>query len=220
MISPKNITAVAPRPIPLTKRAFDVATSAMGIICFAPVMAIVAGALAVRMGRPVLFTQERVGLDERTFTLYKFRTMTDARDRSGRLLSDSERLTPLGRLLRKTSLDELPQLWNVLKGDMSLVGPRPLLVRYLPYYSERERLRHTVRPGITGLAQISGRNRLGWDQRLELDVVYVESWTFWRDIQLLLKTLEQVVRRDGVIDAPGTALGTLVAERQSKGVSR
>lgn len=205
---------LSPRPTPLSKRAFDLVAAAALALAAAPLMAAVALAIAARMGRPVLFTQDRIGLGDRTFRLYKFRTMSSARDKSGQLLSDSERLTALGRLLRKTSLDELPQLWNVLKGDMSLVGPRPLFVHYLPYYTERERLRHTVRPGITGLAQVCGRNNIGWDERLELDVRYVEQWNLALDTALLIRTVVKVIARQDIAVVPGKLQGQLSAVRE------
>ena len=165
------------------------------------------------MGRPVIFRDERPGKDERVFEIFKFRTMTDARDSSGEFLPDAVRLTRLGRLLRKTSLDELPQLWNVIKGDMSLIGPRPLRVDYLPYYTEREQRRHDVRPGITGLAQVSGRNLLPWDERLDLDARYVETQSLWLDLRILLLTVWKVVRRSDVVEVPDTVLEPLATYR-------
>lgn len=195
------------------KRCCDVLISFLLLVICSPVM-IVTYLLARRyLGKPVIFAQERPGLNGQPFKCYKFRTMTDARDSSGELLLDEHRLTRIGRLLRRLSLDELPQLVNVLRGDMSLIGPRPLLMRYYPYYTEREQLRHTVRPGITGLAQISGRNGLGWDERLELDVQYVENYSLLLDLRILVKTLVKVVKRDGIIDAPGTAMLNLDEER-------
>lgn len=151
-------------------------------------------------GAGAFFLQERPGKDEKIFKLIKFKTMTDERDAEGNLLPDKDRITPVGKLLRKTSLDELPQLINVLKGDMSLVGPRPLLVRYLPYYTERERLRHKVRPGITGLAQVNGRNNLSWDDRLELDVQYVENIRFKNDFRIFTITIFKVIKSEDVIE--------------------
>lgn len=174
------------------KRGIDIAGAVVGLALGAAPMAAIAAALAVGMGRPVLFRQDRPGLGGETFTLYKFRTM-----RSGPG-TDGDRLTPLGRALRATSLDELPELWNVLRGDMSLVGPRPLLVEYLDRYSPRQARRHEVRPGLTGLAQVSGRNALSWDERLELDVRYVETWSITGDLRILARTLASVVRREGI----------------------
>ena len=157
-----------------------------------------------RMGPPAIFSQPRAGKDGRPFTLYKFRSMTDERDTDGNLLPDEKRLTPFGQFLRRTSLDELPQLWNVLKGDMSLVGPRPLLLQYVPLYDERQRRRLDVMPGITGLAQISGRNALSWPEKFALDVQYVERRSFWLDVKILLITVKKIITREG-ISAPGEA---------------
>ena len=157
-----------------------------------------------RMGPPALFTQPRAGREGRPFVLYKFRSMTDARDAAGELLPDGERLTPFGQFLRRTSLDELPQLWNVLKGDMSLVGPRPLLLQYVPLYSDRQRRRLEVRPGVTGWAQINGRNALSWPEKFELDVWYVEHRSFWLDVKILFMTVKKILAREG-ISAPGEA---------------
>jgi lipopolysaccharide/colanic/teichoic acid biosynthesis glycosyltransferase len=177
------------------KRGIDVAGAVLGLAVGLVPMAAIAAAVAATMGRPVLFRQRRPGLDGRPFTLYKFRTM-----RSGPG-DDADRLTPLGRLLRTTSLDELPELWNVLRGDMSLVGPRPLLPEYLDRYSPRQARRHEVRPGLTGLAQVSGRNAVAWDDRLELDVRYVETWSIGGDLRILARTVAFVVRGDGITAA-------------------
>jgi lipopolysaccharide/colanic/teichoic acid biosynthesis glycosyltransferase len=186
----------------VVKRAIDVIFSSMGLLILSPVMAVVAVTIRLTMGRPVLFRQIRPGYRAKPFTLYKFRTMREAyNDVDGLPQSDAVRLTRLGRLLRRASLDELPQLWNVLKGDMSLVGPRPLLMRYLPYYTDRERMRHLVRPGITGLAQVSGRNRLPWNERLELDVRYVEEFCLLLDAKILWKTLWKVLKQSDIIEA-------------------
>ncbi|MDZ7677415.1 MAG: sugar transferase [Acidimicrobiales bacterium] len=179
----------------MTKRAVDVVGAVIGLVLLWPVMVIVAIAIRVTMGRPVLFRQERAGRSGAPFELLKFRTM---REGAG---TDAERLTRVGRLLRSTSLDELPQLWNVLRGDMSLVGPRPLYVRYIPLYSDRQRRRLEVRPGITGLAQIEGRNSLDWPQRLELDVRYVESRGLLLDLRIMWRTVAAVVHRDGISGA-------------------
>jgi lipopolysaccharide/colanic/teichoic acid biosynthesis glycosyltransferase len=180
------------------KRPLDCVLAALLLILLSPVMGVLALLVRAKLGAPVIFHQERPGRDERIFRLCKFRTMTDARDERGELLSDSERLTPFGRRLRETSLDELPELWNVLKGDMALVGPRPLLVQYLPAYTARERHRHDVRPGITGLAQINGRNFLPWDRRLALDVEYAERITFFGDLRIVAMTVWKVLRREDV----------------------
>ena len=160
------------------KRPLDFILALFGLIILSPVMLVIAILVRINLGSPVIFKQQRPGLNEKIFTMYKFRTMTDERDEYGNLLSDEKRLTPFGRFLRSSSLDELPELWNILKGDMSFVGPRPLLIRYLPYYNEAERMRHTVRPGLTGLSQVNGRNLVEWDRRLELDVEYAQNISF------------------------------------------
>jgi len=167
----------------------------------APVLAALAVLVRWKLGSPVLFRQQRPGLHEKRFWLVKFRTMTDVRDADGQLLPDAERLPPFGRFLRATSLDELPELWNVLKGEMSLVGPRPLLMAYLPLYSPEQARRHDVRPGITGWAQVNGRNALSWPQKFKLDVAYVDSISFWLDLKTLWLTVWQVVRRQGITAA-------------------
>ena len=179
------------------KRVLDVAGASIALIITAPIQLVVAGAVALRLGRPVIFKQERPGLHGQIFTLRKFRTMRDISLAEG-LVSDDERLTKFGRILRSTSLDELPTLWNVIKGDMSIVGPRPLLVRYLSRYSPVENRRHEVRPGVTGLAQVSGRNSLPWSRKFELDVEYVDTRSFALDTSILLRTLRSVVLREGV----------------------
>lgn len=180
------------------KRVLDILLSGCALLALWPVLAVVAVLVRCKLGSPVIFCQERPGKDERIFKLYKFRTMTDARDEGGNLLPDDVRLTKFGRLLRSTSLDELPELWNILRGDMSLVGPRPLLVRYLPRYSREQRRRHEVRPGLTGLAQVNGRNAISWEQRFAYDVAYVENITFWGDVKILLETVKKVVMRAGI----------------------
>jgi sugar transferase EpsL len=171
------------------KRILDLALSLAALLLLAPVMAAVAAAVLLLMGRPVFFRQVRPGFRARPFVLIKFRSMRDDRGPEGSVLPDEQRLTRLGRLLRRTSLDELPQLWNVLRGDLSLVGPRPLLPEYLPLYSEEQRRRHDVMPGITGLAQVNGRNQAGWDERLRLDVWYVDHWSLWLDLKILSRTI-------------------------------
>ena len=183
-----------------SKRAFDVLVGGAALIVLSPVMAVIAVIVRRTLGRPVLFTQQRPGIGHRLFTIYKFRTLTDARDTSGALLPDAQRMTPFGRMLRSTSLDELPELFNVVKGDMSLVGPRPLLVQYLDRYSDDQARRHEVAPGITGPAQTSGRNTLGWDERFALDVWYVDHQTVWLDVRILVRTLLAVVRRHGITE--------------------
>ncbi len=184
------------------KRLFDVAGAALGLLLLSPVMLTVAVCVRRRMGPPAVFVQTRAGRGGRPFALYKFRSMTDERDPEGNLLPDAERLTPLGRFLRRTSLDELPQLWNVLRGDMSLVGPRPLLTKYVPLYDARQRKRLDVRPGITGWAQVNGRNALSWSAKFELDVWYVEHRSPGLDLKIILLTIKKVLAREG-ISAPG-----------------
>lgn len=184
------------------KRLFDIICALAAIIVFGWLYIIVAVLVRVKLGSPVLFRQERPGKDEKIFTLYKFRTMTDARDENGELLPDAVRLTKFGKFLRSTSLDELPEAFNILKGDMSVVGPRPLLVEYLPRYSERQKRRHEVRPGLTGLAQISGRNLLDWEERFEIDVSYVENITFFGDVKIIALTVwNAFVKRRGISGA-------------------
>jgi lipopolysaccharide/colanic/teichoic acid biosynthesis glycosyltransferase len=180
------------------KRVIDVAASALGLLVVSPIFLALALLIRVRLGAPVLFRQTRPGLHARPFTIYKFRTMRDARDARGNTLPDADRLPPLGRFLRSTSLDELPELWNVLRGDMSLVGPRPLLMEYLPLYSAEQARRHEVRPGITGWAQVNGRNALGWKDRFALDVEYVDRVSLALDARILLLTMLKVFRREGI----------------------
>ncbi|ATA68458.1 sugar transferase [Capnocytophaga cynodegmi] len=183
------------------KRLIDFFAALFGLILLSPIFIIVmVGLFFANDGKPFFF-QKRPGLHNRVFEIIKFKTMNDRRDSSGKLLPDAERLTKIGSFVRKTSLDEIPQLINVLKGDMSLIGPRPLLVKYLPYYTEREKLRHTVRPGITGLAQVNGRNNISWDDKLEMDAKYVEELSFTNDIKILLKTIENVVSQKDIIVA-------------------
>ncbi len=201
-------------PAPSEGRALDLAGASLGLLLGWPLLALSALAVRLTMGSPVLFRQVRVGRDERPFTLLKLRTMNEARDEQGRLLPGRQRLTRVGRVLRATSLDELPQLWNVLRGEMSLVGPRPLHVDYLPYYTPRERLRHQVRPGITGLAQVRGRNRLTWDERLELDAQYVERKSLALDLRLLLETVGKVLSRRDVGEAARE--GNLAEHRKAR----
>lgn len=180
------------------KRFMDLALAVPGFIILLPLLAVLTCLVHFKLGRPILYCQERAGLHGKPFLLYKFRTMTEERDSQGRLLSDKDRITPFGSFLRWSSLDELPELFNVIKGDLSLVGPRPLLMRYLPCYTETEHRRHLVKPGITGWAQINGRNHLPWDDRLALDVWYVENWTLWLDFKILLLTFFKVAQGHGV----------------------
>ncbi len=180
------------------KRLLDLTLAGAGLIVLSPLLLILAILVRARLGGPVLFRQERPGLGGKPFTLYKFRTMTDARGPDGAPLPDAARLTPFGRFLRSTSLDELPELWNVLVGDMSLVGPRPLLSEYLPLYTPEQARRHEVRPGITGWAQVNGRNSLSWEERFALDVWYVDRCSLWLDLRILARTALMVLRREGV----------------------
>ncbi len=180
------------------KSVLDRFVAAIMLLILSPVMLIVAIALYFRMGGPVLFTQPRPGKDAHIFNFYKFRTMTDERDRTGNLLPDEKRLTPFGEFLRESSLDELPQLWNVLKGDMSFVGPRPLLVQYLERYSPEQARRHNVKPGITGLTQVKGRNSLRWEEKFKLDIWYVDNWSLWLDLKILFLTVFKVLKQEGI----------------------
>jgi sugar transferase EpsL len=180
------------------KRLIDLTMALLALALLAPVMGLVALAIRMTMGRPVLFRQVRPGYRMKPFILYKFRTMREAYSPDRKLLPDSERLTRLGRFLRKTSLDELPQLWNVLKGDLSLVGPRPLLIEYLPLYTPEQARRHEVRTGITGWAQVNGRNAIDWEEKFRLDTWYVDNWSLWLDTKILAMTLVKVLRREGV----------------------
>jgi lipopolysaccharide/colanic/teichoic acid biosynthesis glycosyltransferase len=186
------------------KRVFDLLASVMGLLLLAVPLALLAWQVRRKLGSPVLFTQVRPGLHGKPFRMVKFRTMTDARDASGALLPDAQRLTPFGRFLRASSLDELPELWNVLRGEMSLVGPRPLLMEYLPLYSPKQARRHEVRPGITGWAQVNGRNAISWADKFALDVWYVDHRSLWLDVRILWLTVRKVVVRDG-ISAAGEA---------------
>ena len=186
------------------KRAFDIVAAGLAIIVFAPFIVMIALLVRWRLGSPILFRQMRPGKDARPFEMLKFRSMTDTRDTEGRLLPDADRLTRFGRFLRSSSLDELPELWTVLKGDMSLVGPRPLLMEYLPLYSPHQARRHDVRPGLTGWAQINGRNALSWEQKFALDTWYVDNRSFWLDIKIIGRTIVGVLKRSG-ISAQGEA---------------
>ena len=180
------------------KRGFDFCAAMVLVVALLPVYVLLAVLVRLNMGAGVLFVQERPGLNAKIFKLYKFRTMNNATDKDGNLLPDVQRITKFGAFLRKTSLDELPQFFNVLKGDMSFIGPRPLLVRYLPYYTKEESLRHSVRPGITGLAQINGRNALSWNERLAFDVAYAKNITFWGDLKIAARTVMKVLKRSDI----------------------
>ena len=198
------------------KRLFDLFTGLLLLCLFCPIMLLVAIVVRVKLGSPIVFKQKRVGYHEQIFTLYKFRTMTNERDEAGNDLPDSVRLTKVGLLLRRLSIDELPQLLNVVKGDMSLVGPRPLLVRYLPYYTVEERKRHSVRPGITGYAQVEGRNQLDWNSRLKLDVKYVENLSFLLDFKIIFMTISKTINRDGIANVPDQQMLDFDVERRMK----
>jgi lipopolysaccharide/colanic/teichoic acid biosynthesis glycosyltransferase len=188
----------------MIKRIFDIFASAIGLLLLSPVIALVGWQIRRKLGSPVLFRQVRPGLNGKPFEMIKFRTMRDAMDANGNALPDSERMTPFGGFLRSSSLDELPGLWNVLKGDMSLVGPRPLLVEYLPLYSPEQYRRHEVRPGVTGWAQVNGRNAISWEEKFKLDVWYVNNQSLWLDIRIIFLTIKKVLIRDG-INADGEA---------------
>lgn len=193
-----------PQGVPLSKRLFDLILASLALILLSPLLLLTALAVRLGLGKPVLFRQPRPGYKGRIFTLYKFRTMRDVLAPDGTPLPDERRLTALGRLLRATSLDELPELINVLRGEMSLVGPRPLLVKYLPLYTPEQMRRHDVLPGITGWAQINGRNTLTWQEKFRLDVWYVDHWSLWLDVKILFLTVWKVLRREG-ISQPGQA---------------
>lgn len=180
------------------KRFLDLVLSLMALILLIPLMTIIAILVRMKLGRPIIFKQKRPGKDEKIFTLYKFRTMTDKRDENGNLLPDSERLTKFGKMLRSTSLDELPELFNILKGEMAIVGPRPLLVEYLPLYNKEQRHRHDVRPGLTGLAQINGRNSLSWEEKFKDDIIYIKNITFVNDVKIFFKTIRKVLKKEGI----------------------
>lgn len=180
------------------KRPLDFICALAALIILSPVMLVTAVLVRIKLGSPVIFKQKRPGKDEKIFSLYKFRSMTDKKDENGNLLPDEVRLTSFGKKLRSTSLDELPELFNILKGDMSIVGPRPLLVEYLPLYNERQKKRHDVRPGLTGLAQVNGRNAITWEEKFDWDVQYVEHITFWGDVKILLQTVAVVLNHTGI----------------------
>jgi lipopolysaccharide/colanic/teichoic acid biosynthesis glycosyltransferase len=180
------------------KRVLDILLSGGALLILWPVLLVTAILVRTKLGSPVIFCQERPGKDEKIFKLYKFRSMTDARDEKGQLLPDEVRLTKFGKLLRSTSLDELPELWNILRGDMSIVGPRPLLVKYLPLYNAEQKRRHDVRPGLTGWAQVNGRNALSWEEKFRLDVWYVENLSFATDVKTVFMTVKNVLRREGI----------------------
>lgn len=180
------------------KRILDILLSGIALIVLSPIILIVGFLVRIKLGSPIIFKQERPGKSEKIFSMYKFRTMTDERDHNGEYLPDEIRLTKFGKMLRATSLDELPELWNILKGDMSIVGPRPLLVEYLPLYSEKQRKRHNVRPGLTGLAQVNGRNAISWEEKFDLDVYYVDKISFFNDIIIIIQTCKKVIKKENI----------------------
>lgn len=195
------------------KRPLDIFFSFLALVILSPILLITYIFVVIFLGFPGIFKQERPGKDETIFKLYKFRTMTNAKDKKGRLLPDNKRLTKFGKFLRSTSIDELPELFNILKGDMSFIGPRPLLVEYLPYYTKREHHRHDVRPGLTGLAQVRGRNSLSWDEKFAFDVEYAKTVSFKKDISIAFKTLSVIVKRSGISDGKTETMTTLIQER-------
>ena len=192
------------RDMKLSKRIFDITVSGIGLLIASPFMLIIALLVRIFLGTPILFRQQRPGFKGKPFYIYKFRTMTDRLGPDGKLLPDAERLTPLGHFLRALSLDEMPEFFNILRGDMSLVGPRPLMMEYLPLYSAEQMRRHDVIPGLTGLAQINGRNAITWEERFKLDVWYVDHWSFWLDIKIIFLTIYKVLKREDV-SQPGQA---------------
>ena len=197
------------------KRVLDIMVSLTALIVLSPVLLIVAVLVRTKLGSPVIFHQDRPGYHEKVFRLCKFRTMTDARDENGELLPDEVRLTAFGKALRATSLDELPELWNILKGDMSLIGPRPLLVKYLPLYNAFQKHRHDVKPGLTGWAQVNGRNAITWEQRFEYDVYYVKHLSFWMDLKIMFLTVAVVFRHSGISSATDATMEAFTGTKNS-----
>lgn len=200
----------------MMKRFFDFFVSFIAVLILSPLLVVIVVMVYLSMGRPIFFSQERPGLNSKVFKMYKFRSMSNELNVDGNLLPDNLRLTKVGKFLRKTSLDELPALFNVLNGDMSLVGPRPLLVKYLPYYTKNEMLRHSVRPGITGLAQVNGRNTSSWEERFHFDLEYVKNQSLMLDIKILFKTLKKVIQSDGVEVIPNQVMDDLDEQRKNK----
>lgn len=198
------------------KRFLDIFISLFFLIILSPILLIIAILVRINLGSPIIFKQERPGKNEKVFTLYKFRTMTDKKDENGKLLPDSERRTKFGDFLRSTSMDELPELVNILVGSMSIIGPRPLLVEYLPYYTEEEHHRHDVRPGLTGWAQANGRNLVNWDDRFKMDLEYVNNLTFLMDIKIIFKTVKIVLKREGIRQEGQATMGSLNEYRSGK----
>ena len=200
------------------KRPFDFISSSIIMIVSVPVYLITAFLIYVKLGSPIIFRQQRPGLHGRLFSILKFRTMTDGRDEAENLLPDAQRLTQFGKFLRSSSLDELPELWNVLKGEMSLVGPRPLLEQYLPLYTPEQMRRHEVRPGITGWAQVNGRNALSWEEKFELDVWYVDNHTFWLDIKIILMTIVKIVKRENINQEGQATMKEFIGSTTERGI--
>lgn len=198
------------------KRILDFILSLIALIVLSPVLLVVAILVRIKLGSPIIFKQQRPGKDEKIFTLYKFRTMTDKKDENGNLLPDSERLTKFGKVLRSTSLDELPELVNILKGDMSIVGPRPLLVEYLSLYSEEQKHRHDVRPGLTGLAQVSGRNSLSWEEKFNDDLQYIKHITFFEDMKIIFMTVAKVFKREGIAQEGNATMEKFTGNKENK----
>ncbi len=199
------------------KRLLDIVLSGAALVILSPVLLITAVLVRIKLGSPVIFTQERPGKDEKVFKLHKFRSMTDARDENGNLLPDKDRLTGFGKKLRSLSIDELPELWDIFRGKMSIVGPRPLLVKYLPYYTDEERHRHDVRPGLTGLAQVNGRNDLSWEQKFKYDLEYVQHISFCEDIKIMFSTVGKVLNKSGVQVDTRSGEGNLARIRSRTG---
>lgn len=198
------------------KRILDFILSLIALIVLSPVLLVVAILVRIKLGSPIIFKQQRPGKDEKIFTLYKFRTMTDKKDENGNLLPDSERLTKFGKVLRSTSLDELPELVNILKGDMSIVGPRPLLVEYLPLYNKEQKHRHDVRPGLTGLAQVSGRNSLSWEEKFNDDLQYIKHITFFEDMKIIFMTVAKVFKREGIAQEGNATMEKFTGNKENK----
>ncbi|MCK9217198.1 MAG: sugar transferase [Firmicutes bacterium] len=196
------------------KRPMDFMLSLIALIILSPIMLIIAILVRIKLGSPVIFKQQRPGLNEKIFTLYKFRTMTDEKGDNGELLPDSVRLTKFGKLLRSTSLDELPELWNILKGDMSIVGPRPLLVQYLPLYNEHQKRRHEIKPGLTGLAQVNGRNAISWEEKFDLDVEYIDNIRFITDLKIIFHTIKKVFHREGINSENAATMEIFIGEKE------
>ncbi len=198
------------------KRILDLILSLMALILLMPLMIIIGILVRINLGSPIIFKQKRPGKNEKIFTLYKFRTMTDKRDIDGNLLPDEYRLTKFGKFLRSTSLDELPELINIIKGDMAIVGPRPLLVEYLPYYTEEEKHRHDVRPGLTGLAQVNGRNAISWEEKLKYDTEYIKKISFYSDLKIIFKTIKKTIKREDILMGNEFVVGKFIDQRKNK----